>query len=195
VSELWNPMGSSDLSVEATKATSMNPDAVYLSEWSNPAILAGVTALYNIGYKGIIFAGSPVARTPLIQQMNGQGNGIYVGATLIEDTDVPNNEAYCVLHRQKIGNDINLVGMVAFETTDILIKGYAKAGTTTDQQKLDTAVRSLDYTLLSGDKLQISPAGWIERSRIYLAQIQNGALKKLEYVPLTGADLLGNPAQ
>jgi len=184
VGEIWHPIGQGKLKLEYTKAMGFNPDAIFMSEWSPPAIIGAIMALHEIGYEGVVFTGTPLARGFILQQVGEAAEGIMVGATLIEDPSVPENVAYCARHREEISEDIYFCGMCQFEATEILILGMDKAGTDSDAEKIDEAVRTLDYTFLSGDKMELTPEGRVVRHRTYLAQVQGGKIVMLEYTIL-----------
>jgi branched-chain amino acid transport system substrate-binding protein len=186
VSEVFHPLGKSELKSEYTKALASNPDAVAMCEWTGPATSAGMNATYELGFKGLRFSFSPIANTKLLPSFGKVADGIIMGAHFLPAPGYPENEAYVKLYTSNVDNEITNVGAMAYDAANVLMLGMDKAGTDSDLKKIADAIFSLDYFMVSGNgKLKLIPEGRIQRAGEFICHIQDGKMKDVRFFPFS----------
>jgi branched-chain amino acid transport system substrate-binding protein len=200
VSEIFHPLGKSELKLEYTKAIASNPDAVAMCEWTGPATSAGMHATYELGYKGVRCSFSPIANTKLLPSFGKAADGIIMGAHFLPAPGFPSNDAYVNLYTREVDDELTNVGAMAYDAANVLMLGIDKAGTDSDLKKIADAIHSLDYIMVSGNcKLDLIPEGRIQRAGEFICRIQDGKMVDVGYFPFTpeilqaDIDLYKNP--
>ena len=200
VSEIFHPLGKSELKAEYTKAVAANADAIVMNEWTGPGVNAGMQATYELGYKGVRFSFSPIANTKLLPSFGQAADGVIMGAHFLPAPGVPSNDAYVKLYTSEVDDELTNVGAMAYDAANILMLGMDKAGTDSDLKKIADAIHSLDYRLVSGDSpLKLTPEGRVLRSGEFICRIEGGKMVDVHFFPFgpeihqADIDLYTNP--
>jgi branched-chain amino acid transport system substrate-binding protein len=200
VSEVFHPLGKSELKAEYTKALASNPDGIAMCEWTGPATSAAMNTTYELGYKGIRMGFSPIANTKLLPSFGKSTDGVIMGAHFLPAPGVPSNDAYVKLYSKNVDEELANVGAMAYDAANVTMLGINKAGTDSDLKKIADAIHSLDYMMVSGNcKLKLIPEGRIQRAGEFICRIQGGKMIDVSYFPFTpeilqaDIDLYKNP--
>jgi branched-chain amino acid transport system substrate-binding protein len=184
---IWVPLAKADLMAETTKAMSLNADAICFLTMTPPAIVAGINAASQLGYKGPNWGFGPLADPAFVSSFGPEANGTMIATWFAEYPGHKENMEIIKAFKEA-GNEgsIGDQDVMSYDTIMFACLGMDKAGTDSDTEKIADAWKKLDYLCVCGHtpfQVKEYEGGGLRlhRAHRYMVTIQDGKMTNPEW--------------
>ena len=196
---IWYNFGQTELTKEAIKALSYNPDFIWSEGWSASAEVALMKTLREQGYKGDLSVTAVLNKEIMDMVPKEVSEGVFSNMEFCPDPSIPANKEFCDYWQKEWGpgelpyrGESTIWAQVVF-----LLKAMDKAGTAGDGtkdglMKIHDAIYDLQWRHPGGEVIHMKNGkGMYFKNPMVV--IKDGKLTVSEYMPTTEKDWHWDP--